>query len=102
MQLVNKGAQDQLVTGSPSFTHFRSVYKRHTEFAMEHFRLDFRSSNLDLSQAIPRTFRARVDRNAQLVHDMYIHVSLPDIFSGVNPVTVGRHPEIAPDARGIG
>jgi hypothetical protein len=102
MQLVNKGAQDQLVTGSPSFTHFRSVYKRHTEFAMEHFRLDFRSSNLDLSQAIPRTFRARVDRNAQLVHDMYIHVSLPDIFSGVNHVTVGRHPEIAPDARGIG
>jgi hypothetical protein len=102
MQLVNKGAQDQLVTGSPSFTHFRSVYKRHTEFAMEHFRLDFRSSNLDLSQAIPRTFRARVDRNAQLVHDMYIHVSLPDIFSSVNPVTVGKHPEIAPDARGIG
>ena len=101
MQLVNKGAQDQLVTGSPSFTHFRSVYKRHTEFAMEHFRLDFRSSNLDLG-AIPRSFRAKVDRNAQLVHDMYIHVSLPDIFSSVNPVTVGKHPVIAPDARGIG
>jgi len=101
MQLVNKGAQDQLVTGSPSFTHFRSVYKRHTEFAMEHFRLDFRSSNLDLG-TLPRSFRAKVDRNAQLVHDMYIHVSLPDIFSSVNPVTVGKHPEIAPDARGIG
>jgi hypothetical protein len=49
MQLVNKGAQDQLVTGSPSFTHFRSVYKRHTEFAMEHFRLNFRGTNLDLN-----------------------------------------------------
>ena len=102
MQLVNKGAQDQLVTGSPSFTHFRSVYKRHTEFAMEHFRLDFRSSNLDLSQAIPRTFRARVDRNAQLVHDMYIHVSLPDIYSSVNKVDTNIHPEIAPDATAIG
>lgn len=101
MQLVNKGAQDQLVTGSPSFTHFRSVYKRHTEFAMEHFRLDFRSSNLDLG-TLPKTLRARVDRNAQLVHDMYIHVSLPNIFSSVNPVTVGKHPELAPDARGIG
>ena len=102
MQLVNKGAQDQLVTGSPSFTHFRSVYKRHTEFAMEHFRLDFRSSNLDLSPSTPRTFRTRVDRNAQLVHDMYIHVSLPDIFSPVNPVTKGLHPEISPDADAIG
>jgi hypothetical protein len=102
MQLVNKGAQDQLVTGSPSFTHFRSVYKRHTEFAMEHFRLDFRSSNLDLSASLPRTFRTKVDRNAQLVHDMYIHVSLPNIFSPVSPVTPGLHPELAPDASAIG
>jgi hypothetical protein len=102
MQLVNKGAQDQLVTGSPSFTHFRSVYKRHTEFAMEHFRLDFRSTNLDLSPSAPRIFRTRVDRNAQLVHDMYIHVSLPNIFSPVNPITKGLHPEIAPDAEAIG
>jgi hypothetical protein len=39
MQLVAKGAQDQLVNGNPSFTHFRSVYKRHTDFAMEHFNL---------------------------------------------------------------
>jgi len=101
MQLVNKGAQDQLVTGSPSFTHFKTMYKRHTEFAMEHFRLDFRSSNLDIA-TIPRTFRAKVDRNAQLVHDMYIHVSLPNIFSPVNPVTRGLHPELAPDATGIG
>lgn len=102
MQLVNKGAQDQLVTGSPSFTHFKTVYKRHTEFAMEHFRLDFRSSNLDLSPSLPRTFRTKVDRNAQLVHDMYVHVSLPDIFSPVHPVTKGFHPELAPDATGIG
>jgi len=102
MQLVNKGAQDQLVTGSPSFTHFRSVYKRHTEFAMEHFRLDFRGTNLDLSQTIPKTFRVKVDRNAQLLHDCYLHISLPDIFSPVNPVTPGLHPELAVDAQAIG
>jgi len=102
MQLVNKGAQDQLVTGSPSFTHFRSVYKRHTEFAMEHFRLDFRGTNLDLSQVIPKTFRVKVDRNAQLVHDCYLHISLPDIFSPVSPVTPGLHRELASDAQAIG
>jgi hypothetical protein len=99
MQLVNKGAQDQLVTGSPSFTHFKSMYKRHTEFAQEHFRLDFRSTNLDLGQ-LPKTFRVKVDRNAQLVHDMYIHVSLPDIFSPIQPVS--SSPLLAPDATGIG
>jgi len=102
MQLVNKGAQDQLVTGSPSFTHFRSVYKRHTEFAMEHFRLDFRSTNLDLNTSSFKSMRVKVDRNAQLVHDCYVHVSLPDIFSPIANVTPGLHPELAPDATGIG
>ena len=102
MQLVNKGAQDQLVTGSPSFTHFRSVYKRHTEFAMEHFRLDFRSTNLDLSPTIPKSMRVKVDRNAQLLHDCYVHVSLPDIYSPIARITPGLHPELAPDATGIG
>jgi len=102
MQLVNKGAQDQLVTGSPSFTHFRSVYKRHTDFAMEHFRLDFRGVNLDLNQTLTKSFRVKVDRNAQLVHDCYVHVTLPDIFSPIHPITPGLHPELAPDATGIG
>ena len=85
MQIVNKGAQDQLVTGSPTFTHFRSVYKRHTEFAMEHFTLNFRGANLDLNAQQTRTFRAKVDRNAQLLHDCYIHLQIPDIFSPVSP-----------------
>ena len=102
MQLVNKGAQDQLVTGSPSFTHFRSVYKRHTEFAMEHFRLDFRSTNLDLNPSLPKSMRVRVDRNAQMLHDCYIHISLPDIYSPIARITPGIHSELAPDATGIG
>ena len=86
MQLVNRGAQDQLTTGNPTFTHFRSVYKRHTEFAMEHFVLNFRGVNLDLNTQFTKTFRAKVDRNAQLLHDCYVHVSLPDIFSPVHPL----------------
>ena len=85
MQLVNKGAQDQLVTGSPSFTHFRSVYKRHTEFAMEHFVVNFRGSDLNLNSQMTKTFRAKIDRNAQLLHDCYVHVQIPNIYSPVFP-----------------
>lgn len=85
IQLVNKGAQDHLITGSPSFTHFRSVYKRHTEFAMEHFVLNFRGTNLNLSPQTTKTFRVKVDRNAQLLHDCYVHVTIPDIYSPVSP-----------------
>ena len=102
IQLVGKGAQDQLVTGNPSFTHFRSVYKRHTDFAMEHFRLDFRTSSLELPTQGNRTMRVKVDRNAQLVHDCYIRVSLPDIYSPVAPITPATHPEVNYDATAIG
>lgn len=87
IQLVNKGAQDQLVTGQPSFTHFRTMYKRHTEFAMEHFVLNFRGTNLDLLPQSSRILRAKVDRNAQLVHDSYIVVNIPDIYSPVNSIS---------------
>lgn len=35
IQLVAYGAQDVYLTGEPKFTHFRSVYRQHTNFAME-------------------------------------------------------------------
>ena len=87
MQLVAKGAQDQLVNGNPSFTHFRSVYKRHTDFAMEHFQLAFKTSNLQLPASGSLTLRAKVERYAQLVHDCYLVMTLPDIYSPVVPVS---------------
>ena len=87
MQLVGKGAQDTLLTGNPSFTHFKAVYKRHTEFAMEHFRLYFRGKNLALPPTNSITLRTTIDRNAQLLHDCYLSISLPDIYSPINPST---------------
>lgn len=89
MQLVGKGAQDTLLTGNPSFTHFRSVYKRHTEFAMEHFRLYFKTTNLNLPQSGSLTLRAKVERYAQLLYDCYLNISLPDIYSPVTQSGVG-------------
>jgi hypothetical protein len=86
MQLVNKGAQDHLVTGNPSFTHFRSVYKRHTDFAMEHFHLPFRTTNLNIPQSGTLTLTARVERYAQLLHDCYLVLTIPNIYSPVVPV----------------
>jgi hypothetical protein len=87
MQLVGKGAQDHLVIGNPSFTHFRNMYKRHTDFAMEHFRLTWKTTNLAIPANNNLTLRARVERFAQLVHDCYLSVTLPNIFSGFYPGT---------------
>ena len=87
LQLVGKGAQDQLVTGNPSFTHFRSVYKRHTDFAMEHFRLHFKTSVLSYPTTGTLRLRTKVERYAQLLNDCYLSIDLPNIYSPVVPVT---------------
>jgi hypothetical protein len=81
LQLVAIGAQNELVNGNPSMTHFRAVYRRHTNFAMEAIRMTFSSSNLEFAQTTTRTIQCRIDRYAQLLHDTYLVVTLPDIWS---------------------
>lgn len=81
LQLVAVGAQNELVNGSPSMTHFRAVYRRHTNFAMESIRMSFSASNLEFSTTGTRTLSCRVDRYAQLLHDTYLVLTLPDIWS---------------------
>lgn len=87
LQLIGRGAQDQLITGNPSYTQFRSVYKRHTDFAMEHFRLYFKTSILSFPTSGTMTMRTKVERFAQLINDCYLSITLPDIFSPVYPTT---------------
>jgi hypothetical protein len=81
MQLAQVGAQNSLVNGNPSMTHFRAVYRRHTNFAMEHIRMSFTSSNLDFVFNGTRTLTCKIDRYAQLLHDTYLVLTLPDIWS---------------------
>jgi hypothetical protein len=87
LQLVGRGAQDQLVTGNPSFTHFRSVYKRHTDFAMEHFRLYFKTSLLTFPISGTLRLRTKVERYAQLLNDCYLSIDVPNVYSPVVPVS---------------
>jgi hypothetical protein len=102
MQLVGKGAQDQLVTGSPSFSHFRSMYKRHTDFAMEHFRLYFKTTNLSMPAAGSLTLKTRVERFAQLINDSYLSITLPNIYSPVVAVTPPANGRINNQSNAIG
>jgi len=81
IQLVATGAQNELVNGSPSMTHFRAVYRRHTNFAMEHIRMPFTASNLQFSVTGTRTISCRIDRFANVLHDTYLVLTLPDIWS---------------------
>ena len=98
MQLVGVGAQNELVNGNPSMTHFRSVYRRHTNFAMEQIRMPFTASNLEFSTTGTRTISCRVDRYAQLLNDCYLNIILPDIWSPLKNLN-GANPPTGYDAR---
>jgi hypothetical protein len=87
MQLTGVGAQNVFVNGNPSMSYFNKMYKRSTNFAMEHFRLDVRNvTDTNLPQAGQKTFRFKVSRYADLLHDCYLCVNIPDIWSGLSIV----------------
>jgi hypothetical protein len=102
LQLVGTGAQNELINGNPSMTHFRNVYKRHTNFAMEHIRVDFSSSNLNFDFAQSRKLSARIDRYAQLINDTYLVITLPDIWSPMVPLTSAPPPGYDPRCTAMG
>lgn len=99
IQLTQVGAQNHILNGNPSMTHFRAVYRRYTNFAMESIRMDFSSSKLDFNATQTRTLSCRIDRYAQLLHDTYLMITLPDIWSPMVALTQSQTPPSGYDPR---
>jgi len=72
LQLVAYGAQDAYITGNPQITFWKSLYKRHTNFAMESFRVNFSGTTQWGSKQT-----AIVGRHADLLYSTYLQVELP-------------------------
>ena len=72
LQLVAYGAQDAYLSGNPQITFWKGLYKRHTNFAMEPFRINF---NGQPSWGTKQT--AIVGRHADLLYSSYVEVQLP-------------------------
>ena len=73
LQLVAYGAQDAYITGNPHITFWKVLYKRHTNFAIEAFRVNFTGAPTYGQRIV-----AVVNRNADLVWKTYVEVALPD------------------------
>ena len=78
LQLVAMGAQDAYLSGNPQITFWKGLFKRHTNFAMEAFRINFTGQpNWGTKQSCV------VNRNADLLYNTYLEVVLPHY----NPTT---------------
>ena len=76
LQLVAYGAQDAYLTGNPHITFWKILYKRHTNFAIEAFRVNFTGAPTYGQRIV-----AVVNRNADLIWKTYVEVVLPDTRS---------------------
>jgi hypothetical protein len=73
LQLVASGAQDVYLSSNPQITFWKGLYKRHTNFAMEPFRINFTGQpSWGTKQS------ATLGRHADLLYSTYLEVHLPN------------------------
>jgi hypothetical protein len=71
MQLVAYGAQDIYLTGSPQITFFKTVYRRHTNFAVESIEQTFNGS-VGFGKKVSTT----ISRNGDLITDVFLEITM--------------------------
>ena len=81
LQLVAHGAQDAYLTGNPQITFWKGMFKRHTNFAMEPFRI-----NLTGMPSWGQKQSATLGRHADLLYSTYLQVTLPYYQKGSTSV----------------
>jgi hypothetical protein len=79
MQLVAYGAQDVYLTGSPQITFFKVVYRRHTNFSVEPIPQTFNGAS-----DFGRTVTCTINRNGDLITNMYVNIILQSVSAGSN------------------
>ena len=77
LQLVAYGAQDAYLSGNPQITFWKGLFKRHTNFAMEPFRVNLTGqANWGVKHS------AILGRHADLLYSTYIEVALaPGVYN---------------------
>ena len=77
MQIVAQGAQDRYLTKDPEITFFKSMHRRHTNFAIESI-----EQTINGSVKSGNKVSATISRNGDLVHQVWLEVTIPRSVSG--------------------
>ena len=67
MQLVAYGSEDIYLTGNPQITHFKVIYKRHTNFSIESI-----PQNFDGTPDFGHRVSCTIARNGDLINNIYL------------------------------
>ena len=80
------GTTDRMafLTQNPQITHFKSVYKKYTNFAIQFITLAPTSSSATLTWDQDTQYTFKIPRDGDAIRDMYLTIELPDIYSDIN------------------
>jgi len=84
MQLVAYGAQDIYLTGQPQITFFKSVYRRHTNFAIESI-----IQTINGSVSPGSKVSVTISRNGDLLKNLWVEYNPSKIITGGNVLGIG-------------
>ena len=80
MNLTAVGTENIILNGNPKKTYFKATYNKHTNFGLQRFRIDFEGNRV-LNFTTPTVLDFKIPRYAELLHDTYICVTMPNIWS---------------------
>tara|TARA_B110001469_G_C9648431_1_gene329375 strand:+ start:1797 stop:3326 length:1530 start_codon:yes stop_codon:yes gene_type:complete len=80
LQLVSYGSQDFYLTGNPQISFFKTVYRRYTNFSMDFYRIN-PENNLGLAETATTTYKFKIERNGDLISQIFLVFTLPNIYS---------------------
>jgi hypothetical protein len=71
VQIVANGAQDIYLTGSPQITYWKTIFRRHTLFAIESIEQTF-SGTVGFGKKVNTT----ISRNGDLITDVFLEITM--------------------------
>lgn len=87
LELLAKGEQDIPLIGNPQFSYFNSVYRRHTNFAIEPIPQYF-SEKVNFGKKVV----CKIDKRADMLNAMFLEIELPALQTNVSWINgIGNH-----------
>lgn len=84
LNLVSEGQPNIILNSNPSTTFFKCSYKKYTNFGLQKFRVDYEGIK-SLSLTEDTEFIFKIPRYADLLLDVYLVITLPNIWSTIIP-----------------
>ena len=82
MNLIANGSANIILNGNPSKTFFVAKYNKYTNFGLQRIRLNYRGIR-NLKFAKPEKMEFKIPRNADFLHDTFLVVTMPDLWSSI-------------------